>query len=256
MKLFKRLFTLILSCALVLLITPARVQAQDFSSARIDEALAFIQGKGFMVGTVLSSFAEGNKVTLNVSYLSGETSTLIYEELDNGDVEVTVIESHASNVILYSTSGNVFIDNTFNRILTDRNTAPANNQYLRDYVSLFSETVPAGCDGNHFTGNETTTDYIYIGVQISGLTVNVLAQIMANSVGIPNSSFFGDMAADIITWALDHAVNAIGLSYVRYTQTDNYSGPAPLIVYKKHRTVFTLLTHSSEKCIYEKLMLV
>ena len=256
MKLFKRLSTFILSCALVLLITPAKVQAQGFTSANVDEAVAFIQGKGFLVGTVLSSSLEGNKVTLNVSYLSGEISTLIYEELGDGNIEVTITESHASNVILYSTSGNVYIDGTFSQILTDSNTTHTNNQIAKGYVSLFSETIPVGCDGNHFTGNETTTDYIYIGVQISGLTVNVLAQIMADAVGIPNSSFFGDMAADIITWALDHAVNAVNLSYVRYTQTDNYSGPAPLIVYKKHRTVFTLLTHHSEKYIYEKLMLV
>ena len=65
MKLFKRLSAFIISCALVLLIIPInKVQAQDFSSAKVDEALAFIQGKGFMAGTVLSSSVEENKVIM------------------------------------------------------------------------------------------------------------------------------------------------------------------------------------------------
>ena len=228
MKLFKRLSAFILSCALALMITPAKVQAQDFSSAKVEEALAFIQGKGFMVGTVLSSSVEGDKITLEVSYIADEVSTLIYEKLDNGDVVLTIIESLSSDVILFKVNGDVYIDNVFDQLLTQYYAVSSSNT-SRGYISVFYSTMPSGWPNNlSFSGPAQTNWYVNFGGVVKGYTVSYIANIISIQV-CQNSDLanhFSSLASTVLGLLIAINSPVTGLLFKMKTYTDSQYAPS------------------------------
>jgi hypothetical protein len=238
MKLFKRLSTFILSCALVLLITPAKVQAQDFSSAKVDEALAFIQGKGLLVGTVTSSSINDDAVILELIYSTGAHATYIYKELINGDIELTITESHASDTFVFKNNGDIYVDEVFDIDLTSANNASIN---MRNYASYFYTNIPAGVSESDF-GPEVTSGggWLVVGESIATTTVAYLAVKMAVNCGLlsSDSSHFTVIAEGIISAAIALGLYITGLSFTTTTSTDNTQ--APNVYTYRHKRHFSV----------------
>ncbi len=239
MKLLKRLSSYILSCTLVLLMIPINmVQAQDFSSAKVDNALAFIRGKGLLIGTVTNFSVNNDEVILELVYSSGAYATYTYKELINGDVEVTISEPHASDVFLFKVSGDVYVDGVFDNDLTCATNTSLN---FRNYASYFYSYLPAGVSESNF-GAEVTSGggWLAVGESIAETTIAKLALKMAVNSGLSpsDSSLYSSVADYVINAAIALGSYITSLHFTTTTCTD--SSQAPNVYTYRHKRHFSV----------------
>ena len=247
MKLFKRLSTFILSCALVLLVTPAKVQAQDFSSAKIDAAILYLETKGLYLGEILDYSLDSNAVIIHVQYNDSFISTVIYKELVNGDKETTVIEPHATDRFLFTTSGQVYIDNYYDADFTHyNNTASYDiNNGTRSYASYFYSNLPAGVSESNFGAPSTTGTFtISVGAEIASSTILYISSKLAIHFcsNAQLRGVFNNVASHLINTAISYGVATQYINYTTTTRTD-YSQSPNVITYE-HKNHIRILYYS------------
>ncbi len=214
MKTIKRLATTIICGVVVLQTVPLRIQAMEVKDQKVIAAEQYIREKGLLHGTVVSSSTEDELIIMNVVYSTGREATYTYEELINGDIEVTIIEPHASDVILFTANGNVYVDSVMDDALTaDNKYAEENIETYRGYVYTRYTTNP-GWSGS-YSSQGTTTDYVELTQEIRTHTSSYLAYKIAAALLLSGNWgwLFTEVATVIISKAVNAAITATGFTY-------------------------------------------
>lgn len=221
---------MILSGALAVLIMPIMsVQAEEFTSAKVEKAIDFIQSKGFNIGEVLDYSINDGVIDFRVCYTDDFESIIRYSELANGDVEMTIIEPNATDTITFKTSGDVFFNGAYDAVFTNASRSGTNTGYnSRGYASYFYSSLPAGVNPGNF-GPASTTGFLTlaIGGEIASQTIYALASRFASHFCLTPafSPKFSKAAQSIISIAVAYGISSNYLTYTTTTQTDNTQAP-------------------------------
>lgn len=140
MKTTMKKFISVMLCALfVINLVPASAFATYTMSDKAEEALAFVESKGFAVGDVQAVYENGDYLKFDVKYLSsGETSYIEYTENNDG-IRVVLTEGNNSDTIIFKYNGDVYWDE--NEVECFNEGVPS---IVASYASGFFDTIPPG----------------------------------------------------------------------------------------------------------------
>ncbi len=252
-KLCKRLIAIVV-CCVMLYNGIISAYANNDELCKIENAIEYIQEKGFMVGDVISSSIIENGVVLNVQYLpSGETSQLKYIEKSNEKI-IHIIEGDKINIIEFRNNGEIYTDNVRDYGLEKAK----NNRSIIPYsyaVSIFEDTLPPGCT-DKFSLESTREDYVTSATRIASCTVGYLAGLLVSAFSIDqvSNAMLSIAASALIDKAINNYINTKEISYVAYFYEHQNNKPNGMQYYYKEHIIYSLKPGTSDdvdKIIYK-----
>lgn len=244
----KKLISVMLCALFVINLVPASAFATYTMSDKAEEALAFVESKGFAVGDVQAVYENGDSLKFDVKYLSsGETSYIEYTENYDG-VTLVLTEGVKKDTIVFKDSGKVYWDGKETDDFITGNT-PA---LTATYASYFTDTSPALANNSYpnYWGSVGTATYVLEKV-IKDMTVSALKAAILSFLGIPTNLGVIDTVA---TTLINYAIN---------DNTITYSGPVyrntsqgPLQYFYKYTVTLTSGGRSTTAVYYKVEQLV
>lgn len=189
-KNFKKIISLILTLVFMLQIIP--VGAFAVANEEYDEAINFIQSKGFSENDVSTWEKLDNGIKFTINYLpTGESSYLTYIKETDGE-KLIISEGNKQNELFYKNNGQVYLDGERYPLLENYTNNNGATTYSTVAISCYEtfEEVP----GYNYWKTQTFKNVINLDDEqvsiLASMTVGAAALAIAAAYGIP-SGFAG-----------------------------------------------------------------
>lgn len=182
----KKIVALFLSFLLVL--ETFSIGASAMESSIKEEALTFIESKGFITEEIISEELIDNGIKFTLKYLSsGDIATTTYIKYANNDILIIIEENAKTNEILFKSDGTVL----FNGVETERFNFSTTPSLTATYASYMCEerSLPGTCDRVFEKSvGEVTPISLALPVMVKNCTISVLASIITGNLGWTNAT--------------------------------------------------------------------
>ena len=219
---FRRLSSALLTVIFLFTLIPTNAFAANKVTSKSQEALNFIESKGFLIGDIIDIDITSDGFIFEVQYLSnGEHSLIEYHEKDNG-IELVFVEGNARDTFLFNANGNVYLNSALLHNHINNYIARDSGGYIYQYYKTRLAAINAW--GNFTHGPETCyTDIIPLTLDLSSSSKPAVAYVIAFYFGAPAASFYEE-AETLINLAVSiaYAENYIDLVYCKTEDTTRW----------------------------------
>ncbi|MBR2595480.1 MAG: hypothetical protein IKE06_04065 [Solobacterium sp.] len=255
MKRLRSTLTLLLSMLLSInLMTEHTHALEEKNDKQIEEAIVFINERGFPLGTIQNTEQENDRIIIRVTLVNDLITEYSYAKLTNNDVRISIKEANTINEILFKANGEVYVDGYLDLDLMGSGQSTINE--IKGYASAYFGTIPSGWGNIVFSGPVSSSGYVNLGNTIVNCTIAYVAtKICLKLIGTSTwTDIFTNVASGIITAA---AAQSLGVSSFFYTAT-KYSNTvsAPTVSYYKYDAYYYVGSSTPSNTYYEQKILV
>ena len=223
-KTLKKITAMLLTALFMVNLIPTSVFALSGMAEETEEALAFIESKGLIMGEVVDVYTVDNGYMFKVLLDTNEETIIEYIKTNN-DITIKITEEHASNTLQFKESGVVYLDGVITDIFSNNNNIMTAD--TGGYVYTYYETVAAAeAVWGPWVCTETTyiNDVIAFAKAIRLLTKPIISAAIGAVLKVPAKQVFS-LAEMALNLAINYQISDTQLSISHTNFKDARRGP-------------------------------